>query len=72
MSRQNRRGLIGGNQVLDACLISGGGGLLGGGLGTSCVSTHGSKLGVSEGSICGTMVGITGWGNVWHIWSNKM
>ena len=60
MSRQNRRGLMMGNQVLDVCMRSGSGGLIGGGLGTSFVSAHGSKIGLSKGSICGTIVGITG------------
>ena len=34
--------------------------LLSGGLGTSFVSAHGSKLGVSEVSVGRTLVGITG------------
>ena len=40
MSHQNRRGFMSGKQVLDVCLRSGGGGLVGGGLGTSFVSAH--------------------------------
>ena len=42
------------------CLRSGGGGILGGGLGTSFVSVHGDKLGVSEGAVDGNMVGLAG------------
>ena len=49
-----------GNHVLDVCLRSGGGLLLGGGLVTSFVSPHGNKLEVSEGFVRGTLVGITG------------
>ena len=45
-----------GNKVLDECLRSGGGGLLSGGLGTSFVSAHGSKLGVSEVSVGRTLL----------------
>ena len=44
--------------MCNAVMRSGGGGLLGGGLGASIVSAHGSKIGVSEGSVCGTMVGL--------------
>ena len=43
------------------CLRPRGGGLLGGGLGTYFVSRHGSKLGVSGGSVVRTLVGISGW-----------
>ena len=39
-------------------LSSGGGEIPGGGLGTSFLSTHGSKIGVKKCYICGTMVGI--------------
>ena len=46
-------------QVLDGCLRSVGVGLIGGVLGTTFVSSHGSKLGVSEGSVVGTLVFIT-------------
>ena len=45
--------------MFNLCLRSGGGGLLGGGLGTYFVSVHGSKLGVSEGSVGKTMVGLS-------------
>ena len=44
--------------VRNTCLISGDGVLLGGGLGNSFVSEHGSKLGVSKGFIGGDIVGI--------------
>ena len=44
--------------MLDECLISVGGGLLGGGLGTTFLSAHGSKLEVIKWSVCRTMVGI--------------
>ena len=44
--------------VRNTCLISGGGVLLGGGLGNSFVSEHGSKLGGSKGFIGGDIVGI--------------
>ena len=43
----------------NTCLISGGGGLLGGGLGTSFVSAHGSTFGIREGSVGRNMVGLT-------------
>ena len=46
--------------VWSTCLRSGGGGILGGGLGTSFVSVHGDKLGVSEGAVDGNMVGLAG------------
>ena len=46
--------------MLDVCLRSGGGVLLGGGLGTYFVSANGSKPVVSKGSVGGSMVGITG------------
>ena len=46
--------------VWTACLRSGGGGILGGGLVTSFVSVHGSKIGVSEGYVGGTLVRIVG------------
>ena len=39
---------------------SGGGGILGEGLGTSFVSVHGSKIIVSKGSVCKNLVDITG------------
>ena len=42
------------------CMGSGGDEILGGGLGTSFVSTHVIKLGVRKGSVCGTMVGQSG------------
>ena len=61
MSLQNIRGFTNGNQVLDTCMRSGGGGLPGGLLGTYFVSAYGSKLGVIEGSSGGTLVVITGW-----------
>ena len=47
------------NQVLNVCLISLSGGLLGGVMRTSFVSAHESKLGVFEGYIVRTLVGIT-------------
>ena len=40
------------------CLRSGGGGILGGGMGTSFVYMHGSKLGISEGYVGRNMVGL--------------
>ena len=45
--------------VWNACLRSGGGGILGGGLETSFVSAHGSKLGVSKGYVGDTMIGLS-------------
>ena len=55
MPRQNRIGFVRGDQLLDVCLRSGFCGLLGGLLGTSLVSSHGSKIVVSEGSVGGTL-----------------
>ena len=46
--------------MLDVCLISEGGGLLGGGMRKSFVYAHVNKLGVSEGSVGGILVAITG------------
>ena len=48
------------NQVLNVCLISLSGGLLGGRMGTSFVSAHESKIVVFEGYIVRNLVGITG------------
>ena len=45
--------------VWNKCLRSGGGGLIVGGLGTSFVSMHGSKLGVIKVYARGTLVGIS-------------
>ena len=45
--------------MLYTCLRSGGGGILGGGLGTSFVSAHVSEHGVRKGSVGSTLVGIT-------------
>ena len=44
----------------NTCLRSGGGGLLSGGLVTYFVSMNGSKLGVRDGSVGGTLVSISG------------
>ena len=46
--------------MLDVCMISRGGGILGEGLGKSFVSAHGIKLRVKKGYVRGTLVGITG------------
>ena len=46
--------------MCNTCMMSGGGGLIGGGMGTSFGSMHGSKLGVSERYVGGNMVGIPG------------
>ena len=44
----------------NSCLRSGGGVILGRGLGTSFVSALGRKLGVSKGSVGRTVVGLAG------------
>ena len=41
------------------CMGSGGDEILGGGLGTSFVSAHGSTFGIREGSVGRNMVGLT-------------
>ena len=44
----------------NTCLRSGGGGIIGVGLGNSFVCAHGSKIGVSKGSVGRTIVGLAG------------
>ena len=46
--------------MCNTCLISGGGGLLGRGMGTSFVYALGSKLGLNKGYIGVTMVSLSG------------
>ena len=53
--------------VWNTYMRSRGGGLLGGGVGTSFVSVSGSKLGVIKGYVGGTMVGIEGGNNYFSV-----